>query len=188
MPDVKIPLIGNVPRGGVIVGGIAGAGVLGYIWWKKKTAAATTTQTPYAYGYGTPDGYYGYGYGYGSSMSMGSGITPAPIGSEYGYGAYGYGYYNPYTGQYLGGGTGTTITPGQPPSWWTVPPAWWQPPPKPHGHKPGTSVITADGKLDLAQIAGRHHTTRWQIVAWNPHLAYLLNTKRPVPRGTRVKV
>src|SRR5215469_11724329 len=112
MPDVKLPLIGNVPRNGVIIGGVAGAGVLGYIWWKKKTASAAATNTygyggAYAYGYGTqvPNGYYGYGYSYGG---MGAGITPAPVGSEYGYGAYGYGYYNPYTGQYLGGGTGTS--------------------------------------------------------------------------------
>lgn len=108
----KLPVVGKVGKGPIIIGGLAAAGVAGYlVLHKKKPAAGTATAYGYgstAYGYGAydlPQGYYGYGASaYGAT---GGGITPYPIGSQYGYGAYGYGDYNPYTGQYLGGGTGT---------------------------------------------------------------------------------
>jgi len=50
MPSsVNLPLIGNVPKPALIIGGIGGAGVLGYIWYKHKIAAAAPSD---AYGYG----------------------------------------------------------------------------------------------------------------------------------------
>lgn len=114
MPDVKVPVLGNVPKGGLIAGALAAVAVGGYVLWRhNKTAAANVAGTA-SYGYGTsaygygqqmPGGYYGYGYSYGGVS--GGAINPYPVGSQYGYGAYGYGYYNPYTGQYQGGGTGT---------------------------------------------------------------------------------
>jgi hypothetical protein len=180
MPDtVKLPVVGSMSKNKLLFGVVAAGGVTAYLLWRhaKQSQQAAASAYGYgatAYGYGTPAGYYGYGYGYGTAM--GGGVTPYPMGSEYGYGAYGYGYYNPYTGQWLG--PGPTPTPIPTPT----------PGPKPKPPKPGTHTITADGHSDLAQIAGRNHTTRWQIVAWNPHLAYLLNTRKPVPRGTRVKV
>jgi hypothetical protein len=107
----KIPLLGEVPKGGLVAGGLAAVGVGGYLWWKhQQNASAPAAGGEYgygAYGYGSGESAQGY-YGYGSGGSMGSGlVNPYPQGSEYGYGAFGYGYYNPYTGQYLGGGTGT---------------------------------------------------------------------------------
>lgn len=117
MPNtVKVPLLGNVPKGGLVAGGLAAVGVGAYLWYKHQQGAATPAGTEYAYGYGGENqaGYYGYGsYAYGGSMGSGM-VNPYPVGSEYGYGAYGYGYYNPYTGQYLGGGTGGTSTPPVP--------------------------------------------------------------------------
>lgn len=121
MPStVKVPVLGNVPKPVLIIGGISAAGVVGYIILRRSKEAVTGAagygaaaygyaSSAYGYGSGISSDYYGYGaYGYGGG---GGAVTPAPIGSEYGYGAYGYGYYNPYTGQYLGGGTGTTVTP-----------------------------------------------------------------------------
>jgi len=192
MPDVHVPLIGNVPKTGVVMGTVGGGGLLAYLYWRKKkmeSQAATTPDSAYAYGYGSgavPAGYYGYGYGYGNP-AFGGGMTPYPIGSEYSYGAYGYGYYNPYTGQYLGGATGTPGGGvGAPPSWWTTPPSWWN---KPSGTgKPGTSIITADGHHNLQQYGNQFHVSKRQLVLWNPHLASYLGTGKPIRRGTRVKV
>lgn len=87
MPDVHVPGIGNVPRGGLIAGVLVGVGGGLYLWYKHKENAATATAAPAsgtsAYGYGA----YGYGgYGYSSAFSE------PYIGGEYGYGgAYGYG-------------------------------------------------------------------------------------------------
>jgi hypothetical protein len=111
MPDtVKVPLFGNVNKKTMLVGLGAAVVVGGYVIYRhnKNTAIAA------AYGYGNASAYgynaglpYNTFYGYGSNYAP-DGVTPYPIGEEYGYGAYGYGLYNPYTGQYLGGGVGTT--------------------------------------------------------------------------------
>jgi len=101
---------------------IAGVGALvfvgGYSLWKyekdkKATAAAAASATTqnsqygYGYGYGSPSQYYGYGFGYGAVNGAGE-----PNEWEYGYGEYGYGYYDPATGQYEGGASGTSnLTP-----------------------------------------------------------------------------
>jgi hypothetical protein len=195
MPDsVNVPLIGQLPKRGVVIGVVGGGGLLAYLYYRRKKMeeAASKTGAPdgaYAYGYGAgavPSGYYGYGYGYGNP-AFGGGMTPYPIGSEYSYGAYGYGYYNPYTGQYLGGGTGQggfTVPPTTPPPWWTTPPKWWNP----GGNKPGTSVITADGHHNLQQYGREFGVSKRQIVLWNPHLASYMGTGKPIKRGTRVKV
>jgi LysM repeat protein len=132
MPNtVKVPGLGQVPKGSVIAGGLAAVAVGGYVYWKhitKQSATASTTATDSTYGYGQ----YGYGqygqgqYGYGQYGT--AGFTPYPVGEAYGYGAYGYGLYNPYTGAYIGGststgGTGTTTTATTPqtvPEWLTA--------------------------------------------------------------------
>jgi len=95
MPDVKVPVLGNVPKGAVIAGGLSAVAVGGYAWWRHQKGQ----QVGGEYGYGA--GAYGYGsefYGQFGDQQ----VTPFPMGSEYGYGAFGYGMYNPYTGQYLG--------------------------------------------------------------------------------------
>jgi len=121
MPStVKVPLLGQVPKGAVIAGAGAAVVVTGYLIYKhSKDATGAAGATGYgaaAYGYnaGLP---YNTFYGYGSNYAP-SGVTPYPVGSEYGYGAYGYGDYNPYTGQYLGGASSTTPTtpPATPPA------------------------------------------------------------------------
>lgn len=120
MPDtVKLPLMGTVNKKMLLVGVGAAVVVGGYVIYRhnKNTAVAA------AYGYGNAQAYgynaglpYNTFYGYGSNYAP-DGVTPYPTGEEYGYGAYGYGYYNPYTGQYLGGGSGTgVITPVTPPT------------------------------------------------------------------------
>lgn len=109
--EVNVPVVGKMSKSGVIVTVAAGAVVLGYVFWKKKTSAAAKTSAagapnvapPNSYGYGTAStgsNYTGNSYGYGSA------------GNGYGYqtGAYGggdntggaYGYYaegNPNTPQ-----------------------------------------------------------------------------------------
>jgi Fibronectin type III domain len=121
---VNVPVLGPTNKATVIGGTAAIVAVGGYLLWKrnlnkKAAAAAAATHAGMGYGYGMQNmGYGAYGYSYGSGAYGGYGyagfseITPYPSGEEYGYGAYGYGYYNPYTGQYIGGGTGTgVITP-----------------------------------------------------------------------------
>lgn len=88
MADVNVPVIGTMPRGALVAGGLAVVGVGGYLLWKHVTKpATTTTPTGYGYGYGTT------GYGYGSNV-------------RYGYG-YGYGAYSPYGTAGFGGGGGS---------------------------------------------------------------------------------
>jgi hypothetical protein len=106
MPDVKVPLIGNVPRGALIMGGGAAVVVTGYLIYRHNKQSAVASAYGYgasAYGYGS-SAYYGYGSQFASGYGAygGAGMTPYPTGAEYGYGAYGYGYYNPYTGQWIG--------------------------------------------------------------------------------------
>lgn len=98
MPDVHIPGIGNVPRGGVIVGAVVGVVGAFYLYEKHKNSAASTTATPGSYGYG-----YGYG-GYGYSNPA---FNEPYIGGEYGYGGlYGYGIGEGY-------GVGSSVAPTQ---------------------------------------------------------------------------
>lgn len=92
MPDVKVPLLGNVPRGGLFAGGLAAVGTAGYLYYKhvkgQQVAASAATATPPAAGYG-----YGSAYGYGSPYAY----ATSPFG--YGYSAAGYGF-----GSFGGGG------------------------------------------------------------------------------------
>jgi hypothetical protein len=189
MPDVNVPLLGPTPKGALFAGGLAAAGVTVYMVYRhNKNKQATASATPAGYGYGQYA--YGYGssgqsgyYGYGSGYAYG-GFTPYQLASEYGYGAFGYGYYNPYTGQWLGpgntqppitggsgsgsggsgGGTGGTGGGGQ------------------------THTITANGKDDLWRTAKNNSITEGHLVRLNPNLAHLVGSKRPIPRGTKVKV
>ena len=106
MPDVHLPLVGNVPRSALIMGGGAAVVVTGYLIYKHNKEGTGVVSTAYGYGasgYGSSS-YYGYGSQFASGYGAygGAGVTPYPTGAEYGYGAYGYGYYNPYTGQYIG--------------------------------------------------------------------------------------
>src|SRR5215472_7455018 len=106
--------------------------------------------------------------------------------TAYGYGSYAYGYYNPYTGQWLGpggqqppitggsgsgsggsgGGTGGGGT----------------------GAGGGTHTVTSNGKLDLYYFAKVHGITEGKLIRLNPQLSHLVGSKKPIPRGTRVKV
>ena len=182
--DVNVPLLGGIPKKGLLIGGIAGLGVVGYILYRRhQTATALgTAATGYgygasAYGYGTNNpGYYGYG----------SDFQSYPEGEAYGYGAYGYGMYNPYTGQYYGSGPGGPLDSGQPPSWWTTPPSWFQS--KPRSPKPGTSSITSQGNMDLNRIARLEGISLAKLLRLNPHLKRYEGTGKHIPRGTKIKV
>jgi len=183
MPN--IPLLGEVPKGGLVAGGLAAVAVGGYLYirhQKTKAAEAATGATGYgygasAYGYGeSVAGYYGYGYGYGAGGQ--GGFSPYPFGSSYGYGAFGYGYYNPYTGQFL----------GPPPSPAPVPTGGTGGTQGGQGSKPGTHTNTAPGTLDLYYLATLNGITESVLLKLNPNLRHLLGSKKPVPRGTKVKV
>lgn len=106
MPDrVHVPLLGEVPKGGLFAGGLAVIGVGGYAWYKhmqnqaKAATAAAKPATPgtAAYGYAA----YGYGSPYGYAYAM------SPYG--YGYGPYGYGF-GSYGSSPYGYGTTPPIT------------------------------------------------------------------------------
>lgn len=202
MPSsVKVPLLGKVPKGALIMGVGGGAIVGGYLLYRHKQNAAAPTAGGEGYGYGSAaygyggDGYYSGGsefaYGGQSGSGYGGGITPYPVASEYGYGAYGYGYYNPYTGQWLGpgqqqppttgggttgGGTGSTGGTGGGTGGGGT------------GAGSGTHTITANGKLDLYYTAKVHGITEGKLIRLNPKLSHLVGSKKPIPRGTRVKV
>lgn len=117
MPDVHVPGLGNVPRGGLIAGIVIGIGGGLYIYIKHKENASTATATPAtgtsAYGYG---GNYGYGgYGYNSPA-----FNEPYISGEYGYGgAYGYGIGEGY-------GVGSPVPPTVPTQLATTNAAWAQ--------------------------------------------------------------
>jgi hypothetical protein len=117
MPSsVKVPVIGQVSKSKLIVGAGGAAVVTAYLIYRHNKNAATAmtgASGETGYGYGVNGLPFNTFYGYGSNYAP-SGVTPYPVGSEYGYGAYGYGEYNPYTGQYLGGGVGTTTQPPTP--------------------------------------------------------------------------
>jgi hypothetical protein len=218
MPDtVKLPGLGNVPKGGVIAGALAAVAVGGYALYRHNLASKTPTSSTASYGYGTsaygygqqpPGGYYGYGYSYGGVS--GGAISPYPVGSQYGYGAYGYGYYNPYTGQYQGGGTGTgtgTSTP-PPPANGTCAPGYTfvsgvpaslpkgayavaggycsKNPSKGNGQ--GSCTQTANGRLTLYWFGISHGLSFNHLLRLNPHLKYLEGKHKPIPKGTKVKV
>jgi len=201
MPDtVHLPLLGNVSKPAVIMGTVAAVGVTGYLLYRhnqqSKAAAASMAggYGSYAYGYGTqPSGYYGYGSEFAYGGPYGGGLTPYPVASEYGYGAYGYGYYNPYTGQWLGpggqqppitggggtgsgsGGSGSGGSGGGTGGGGT-------------GGGGATHTITANGKLDLYYTAKMNGITEGKLIRLNPQLAHLVGSKKPIPRGTKVKV
>jgi hypothetical protein len=240
MPStIHVPIIGNMPKGAALAGGVAVFGVAGYVWYKHITRTSASTATgpgSSVYGYGSGDAY-GYGaytpYGYGSFG--GSGFQQYPLEEAYGYGAYGYGIYNPATGQYFGGsvpGQGVLAAPISQAGWiaavnqalgtsfsldaalgkylsgialtqseyqqvteaiGVAGPAPGNPP-APHLVKaPGQStgplhMITAPGNLNITEIATQNHITRGQIVLLNPKLAHYLNSKKNLPKGTRVLV
>lgn len=187
--SVKVPLLGQVPKGALFAGALAAVGVGGYLLYRKSkqnTAAASGGygygSTAYGYAEGAP-GYYGYNYayggGYGTSGMGGGGYTPYPFASAYGYGAYGYGYYNPYTGQWIGG------------------PPTTNPPPVGGGggssgggtgKPPTTHTVTANGHQTMQALARANHIQKSTLLILNPHLGYLWGSGKPIPRGTRVKV
>ena len=189
MPSiVKVPVLGNVPKPALIMGLGAGGLVAAYLIWKHKKNAAAPAGSTYGYGaasYGYSSGYYGYGSEFAYGGSLGSGFSPYPVASEYGYGAFGYGYYNPYTGQWLGpgqqqppasgGGSSTGGTGGGTGGGGT-------------GSGGGTHTVTANGKLDLYFTAKQNGITEGKLVRLNPKLSYLVGSKKPIPRGTKVKV
>jgi hypothetical protein len=67
-------------------------------------------------------------------------------------------------------------------------------PPAPHLVKaPGQTssplhTITASGSQNITQIANTNHISRAQIVLLNPKLAHYLNSKKNLPKGTKVLV
>jgi hypothetical protein len=187
MPSsVHIPVLGNVPKGALFAGGLAAVGVTGYLLYRKSKKGTTASSTSYGYGasgygYGTQSGYYGYG------SEFGYGVTPYPVGSEYGYGAYGYGYYNPYTGQYLGGGTGTPPTTGPGTGGGTGGGTGTGTTGGGTGQKP-THTEVANGSMTFQKIAAQNKVTMLELITWNPQLMPYLRSKKPLPRGTKVKV
>jgi hypothetical protein len=109
MPDVNIPGVGSVPKGGVVLGAIAGLGGTAYVWYKhKKDAESATSDSNAATASGTGGASYAYGYGYGGYGygNADSAFNEPYIGGEYGYGgAYGYGI-----GEGYGVGSPTPVT------------------------------------------------------------------------------
>jgi hypothetical protein len=172
----------------------------------------------YGYGAGVPQGYYGYGYGYGGFGPGDFTPYPTGSEYGYGAYGYGYynpytgqwigpGGTTPPTSTGTSTGTTTTTYPELPNptraqelkayaagrlpgelgliftggKWYRVPP-----PTNPTG--PTTRTITAGGSQTLAATGRANGISEFQLLAYNPNLAYLYGSKKPIPRGTRVKV
>jgi PASTA domain len=137
MPDIHIPGIGNVPRGGLIAGMVVGVGGGLYLWYKHKESASTTTAPATgtsAYGYGGS----AYGYGYGGYGYNNPAFNEPYISGEYGYGgAYGYGIGEGY-------GVGDPTAPTVPTQLATTNAAWAQ---------AAENYLTNEGQYDAATVA-----------------------------------
>lgn len=72
---------------------------------------------------------------------------------------------------------------GNPPGYVTAP----QPKPKPPVKGP-TRTVTADGHQTLQQVAVANHVTEADVALWNKPLDRYIGTRKPLPRGTKVKV
>lgn len=113
MADVHIPGIGNVPRGAMIAAIAAGAGIVGYAWWKHRAGLDSTATDTTATDTATVD----------TSGEIDP-STGVPYADEYGYGysglGLGSGYYtDPTTGVTIGSGYGpTTLAPATTNSAW----------------------------------------------------------------------
>lgn len=180
MPDVHVPLLGNIPRKGLIFGVGGGALVVGYLLYKKhqESAAAGASATGYgygasSYGYGTGvPGYYGYGTGTQAEFAYGYGGVsgaPVPVGG-------GGGIPIPVGGNPVGYGYGISVPPLQP----TPTPT--------KSTKPGTSVITAQGNMDLYRIARLEGISLGKLLRLNPHLKKYEGTGKHIPKGIKVRV
>lgn len=86
--DVNVPIVGKMPRGAALAGGLAVVAVGGYLIYKHFTKTTTTPTPTGAMGYG-------YSYGYGSALGYGYGSQYGEYGfgggGSYPYGPYGYG-------------------------------------------------------------------------------------------------
>jgi Fibronectin type III domain len=92
--NVKVPLVGELPKWSVYGGGTLMLGFAGVWYYRRRqasSAASTTASSTDATATDTGSGYGDGGYGYGGDTSLGS--DP-------------YGLYDPNTGQYLYPGTG----------------------------------------------------------------------------------
>lgn len=72
---------------------------------------------------------------------------------------------------------------GNPPGYVTAP----QPKPKPPVKGP-TRTVAADGHQTLQQVAVANHVTEADVALWNKPLDRYIGTRKPLPRGTKVKV
>lgn len=181
MPDVKVPLLGTIPKKGIILGVGGGALVVGYILYRRHQENAAASASASGYGYGST----AYGYGTGSSgyYGYGSEFQAYPSGDAYGYGAYGYGMYNPVTGQYYGPGSPPIVSP--PP---VIPPTTTPQTQPSKNKKPGTSIVTAQGSMDLYRIARMEGISLGRLLQLNPHLKRYEGTHKHIPRGVKVRV
>jgi LysM repeat protein len=57
-----------------------------------------------------------------------------------------------------------------------------------HPKPPEKKYVTANGHDDLNKIATENHTTEGEIIRLNIALAHYEGSKKPVKKGTRVRV
>lgn len=96
MAEIKLPVVGRVPRGWLFTVGGAAAAVLVYAWWRHRAAGAAGPAADPAAGGGI-DPATGMPYDQGYSADYGYSAVP--------YGSYP-GAYDPATGAYIGAGIG----------------------------------------------------------------------------------
>lgn len=95
MSDIKLPVVGNVPKPALVAVGVASAGILAYAWYRKKSSPVDTSSS--------------------TADTTDSSIDPAtgvPYADEYGYMNSGYGLLgvnDPSTGQIITSGSGTGV-------------------------------------------------------------------------------
>lgn len=110
MADVKLPLVGDVSKKTLMIGGVASVAVVGFIWLRKRKtpapAPAAATDTTGTTDPNAIDPNTGLPY---SQETSGAYTSPGYQDTGYGptYGSSG--YYDPNTGQWIYGNTGTIL-------------------------------------------------------------------------------
>lgn len=91
MADVKLPLVGGVSKKALAIGGFASAGVVAFIWIRRRKTSAAAPAAAAADTAGTGGDY------------TDPGLQDTALGPTYG----ATGYYDPNTGQFIYGNSGT---------------------------------------------------------------------------------
>jgi hypothetical protein len=151
MSDVKLPVIGNIPKPALIAVGAASVGILAYAYYRHNSVAGTSTDTA-------------------ATDTVDTSIDPAtgvPYAEEFGYGNSGYGFLgvnDPSTGQIITSGSGTGVVTISTNAQWS---------------QAAQAYLASIGGYDSTAVAAAlgagllgHYITPDQVAIWNAAIAF----------------